>query len=78
MNIGDDVLDSSAQECVGNHRESVNVQTEAKATGMKRPLPIKIDGEDTSEWKVVMPRGRHPHANVVKREELTKVTFSRK
>jgi hypothetical protein len=71
------MLNPLPQECVGNTRASVEVQTEARLIEVEESSPINRKNDD-SEWKVVVPKGRRSYANVVKHEKATEVTFSRK
>jgi hypothetical protein len=78
MNMSDDLLFApSPQGCVENTQAPDDGQTETKKIEVEDPPPINYDSDDP-EWKVVVAKGRRSYANVMKREEATKVTFSRK
>ena len=56
MNLSDEDVDRSPQECVGRTGESDDEQTETKSSKVEETFPpIKMNSDDT-RWKVVLPK----------------------
>jgi hypothetical protein len=61
MNLSDEDIDPSPQECVGRTGESDDEQTESNPSEVEETSPpIKMNSDD-SEWNVVVPKGRRSY-----------------
>ena len=76
MNIDDDFIVSSPQECVGNEENTHHTTDESQPAGDHTSNNIAVDagGRGTEMAKNL----RKSYADVVKSEKVANVTFSRK